>query len=57
MKSIRKDQEAKNKNIYYDAYQMHLIQLGRVERKSAFDHEQHAQIQIILRMRQLSSGP
>ena len=29
--------------------------MGRVKRKSAFEHAQNAQIQIILRMRKVSS--
>ena len=30
---------------------------GRVKRKSAFKHATNAQVQIILRMRKVSSGP
>ena len=31
--------------------------MGRVKRKSVFEHAQNLQIQIILRMRKVSSGP
>ena len=31
--------------------------MGRVKRKSAFEHTQNAQIQIILSMHKVSSGP
>ena len=32
-------------------------EIGQVKRKSAFKYAQNAQIQIILRMRKVSSGP
>ena len=31
--------------------------MGRVKRESALEHQQNTQIQIILRMREVSSGP
>ena len=36
---------------------MYNYSTGSVKRKSAFKHEQNAQIQLILRIRNVSSGP
>ena len=40
-----------------ETHNIYIRYIGRVKRKSAFEHAQNAQIQIILRMRKVPPGP